>query len=723
MVRRLALVGCGAVSRNYYVPACRKLSGCVIEWFVDTNIKKAEELAKIYGAGKISRNYREAMADVDAAIVALPNSLHAEASVNFLEQCRDVLCEKPIAANTVDALKMIEASRRCGARLMINLARRRLNSYRIVKSLLDRKHFAKIEQVSCEEGYIFDWPVSSESFLKKAGGGVFLDWGAHIVDLLQWLFAANLQLVSYADDGHGGVEANADAQLTIKPTDMAEIPCRIVLSRTRRLRNSLLVRGDDFLVEVRHRDPDVAHLWVDGHSYRIKADKEKSTLDCFVDQLASFLDKSRDDYVGGVEALHSLEFIEHCYANRTKITFPWETKQPSANLAFPSNYRTILVVGASGFLGTRLAEKLSLDLNLKVRATIHRAETASRVGRLPLEFVDCDLLDLEQVMNAVMGCDVVVNCARDRVLDKGRILDFYVKGTSNLLKAALKHKVKKFVHISTAAVHGFRRQEGLIDEKCRFARTRDRYVAGKIKSERLVIAHARFLPVVILRPTLMYGPYSRDWGMQIIERLKKQRTTIVGDKGLANLIHVDDVVDAILLAIQRNEGNGEAYIVNNDREKIRWNEYVQRYSEALGITPNVSSDSNLTIRRLANVLLMMKDSLFIAKDLITSPESLALAARIPLILRLGDKMLKGKKRKAIEDKLATPRALKVDRNLMFKYETIDRQLYNVFTSRAVMSSAKARAVLGFEPHVPFEEGIANTIEWVKWWSADQPETF
>ncbi|HKM77798.1 MAG TPA: Gfo/Idh/MocA family oxidoreductase, partial [Candidatus Bathyarchaeia archaeon] len=75
---RLALIGCGTVSKSYYVPALKRLPQYSIEWFVDSNIERARELAKEYGSGNASQDHMETIDSVEGAIVAAPNFLHAK---------------------------------------------------------------------------------------------------------------------------------------------------------------------------------------------------------------------------------------------------------------------------------------------------------------------------------------------------------------------------------------------------------------------------------------------------------------------------------------------------------------------------------------------------------------------------------------------------------------------------------------------------------------------
>ena len=301
-----------------------------------------------------------------------------------------------------------------------------------------------------------------------------------------------------------------------------------------------------------------------------------------------------------LDALHGLAFMEECYARRTQLAHSWETSfKCEGNLKLPDRYRRILVVGASGFVGTRLVEILHSYPNVNVRATIHKAASAARLARIPIEFVDCDLLDPDQVMSAMKGCDVVVNCARDSGLNRKDIVDFHVKSTSNLLRCAELNEIGKFIQLSTAAVHDFG-SDHTISETSRYVRTTDPYLRGKIESEKLVLAHQHRLPVVVLKPTMIYGPYSANWVTQFIGRLENQRPLTLRDDSLANLIYIDDVVRAILLAIESDQVDGEVFIINNDSEHISWKEYIMNISTGLGFSPRNTPDGNLLSQRIGN---------------------------------------------------------------------------------------------------------------------------
>lgn len=718
---RIALVGCGAVSQAYYVPALRAIPEHSVEWFVDTRIGRARQLARSYGQGNATRTYEETISKVDAAILALPNFLHSKVSIDFLSAGRDVLCEKPLATSVAEGRAMIEASRKSGARLAVNLIRRRFDNYRIARDLVRRGVIGNVTRVSVEEGDVLAWPLASLFMLdrNKAGGGTLMDWGSHVIDILHWLFAGRCSVISYSDDALGGVEADCEAQLKIE-SEAREIPCSIMLSRARRLRNSLLIQGERGTLEVRPWPfgPNGVCVLGGEHIGRLGQDRSrvcKSQVDYFADQLRAFTDRSCTDIVDGNEALESLAVIEECYLKRKDMIYPWEKPSESeTGRSIPSRYGKILVIGASGFVGTRLVQRLILDLRVNVRAAIHRPETAARLGRLPAEFVECDLLESSQVMKCVEGCDVVVNCARDRSGDSKKSLEVFVRGTENLLEAAAKHRVKKFVQISSAAVHGFEHKSGVIDESTRLRTSSDPYVRGKTKSEELVMAHAQVFPVVILRPTLIYGPFSADWVVGMIQRVSNQAVTLIGQNKHANLTFVDDVVDAILLAIEKEEANGQAFVINDDEHSVSWRDYVQWYSDMLGIAavgiPNGSRIS-LALEELGSLL---KDSAVAVRDVLGSAEMLALIARIPLVLVVGSRLIKGEGRTRIESKLGSNlQASKPEPGAVLRYE-ISRGIYEVLNSNAVFSASKAKRLLGFRPHTSLAEGMGKTSEWIKW---------
>jgi predicted dehydrogenase/nucleoside-diphosphate-sugar epimerase len=714
---RLALVGCGAVSREYYIPALRSLPEHPVEWFVDTSEAVASRAVAEYGQGMTERDYRAVIDKVDAAIVAVPNFLHSEVSIGFLQAGRDVLCEKPIATSVEQATRMIRAAENSGARLAVNQIRRRFENYQAAKQIIGQGLLGRVKHVSYHEGQIFSWPVASSFILDKckAGGGPLIDWGPYAIDILRWLFVGELEVVRYLDDSLGRIESNCDAVLKIVTASDA-IPCSLKLSRSRTLRNSIVIEGENTRLEVPHYVFETYLTFGDGTwRMRQKGKKPKSVIEHFADQVRSFLDRSSSDIVEGPDALRTLSVIEECYKKREDMRYPWDPERRHAlPISTGPRWSKILVVGASGFLGTRLVERLTLDLKATVRAGVHRPETAARLARLPVEFVNCDLLKAGEVDNCVQGCDAVVNCASSG----NRTFQVLRDGTRNLLDACLAHNVKKFIQISSVAVQGFKHSSRTIDESTRYKFSFDPYVRGKIESERLVRRYGKEMPFVILRPTLIYGPFSMNWVLGIADRVRTNRVTLIGERGIANLVFVDDVVDAILLALETDGGDGQTFIINNDQDVVLWQEYIQKICDLFTARPARITHSSRIVYNLHQTLTLIKDSANKTSEVLRSPETISLLTRIPLVVAVGAKLIKGNRRKKLESALASPLELTVpDLRQVFAYETVDKQLYDVLSTNTLFSSAKAKKMLGFEPRTTFEDGIKISLNWLNWMSA------
>jgi nucleoside-diphosphate-sugar epimerase len=118
----------------------------------------------------------------------------------------------------------------------------------------------------------------------------------------------------------------------------------------------------------------------------------------------------------------------------------------------------------------------------------------------------------------------------------------------------------------------------------------DAYAVSKAEGEReaLAVGTAHGLEVVVLRPTLVYGPGSPIWLVGYFERVKSERLALVdGGRGLANLLHVDDLIDAMLLAAERPGIAGEAFLVSGE-QPVTWRQYLGYFARMCGKPPPAS---------------------------------------------------------------------------------------------------------------------------------------
>jgi nucleoside-diphosphate-sugar epimerase len=240
----------------------------------------------------------------------------------------------------------------------------------------------------------------------------------------------------------------------------------------------------------------------------------------------------------------------------------------------PSDHR-VLITGAGGFIGGRVAEVLHGLDGVHVRAGVRRWAGAARIGRLPVEIVRCDLADPRQVDTALDGVTAVVQCAKPTGPgDEAQL--------HNLLEAAYRRGVTRVVHLSTTEVYGA--VAGDVDEGHPVGPARSDYARFKIAEERTCGEYvARGLPLVILRPTIVYGPFSETWTVKFVQRLLSGRWLLPEEssRGTCNLLYVDDLVAAILLALRTDQAVAETFNINGS-DRVTWNQYFRSLGEASG---------------------------------------------------------------------------------------------------------------------------------------------
>lgn len=332
---RLALIGCGAIAEVSFIPALKQLKHPP-ELIVDVNQERANRFAaslRCKSAVDLDAVDRES---IDAAIVALPNALHAPAALSLLERGIHVLIEKPMATLADDCQRMIDAASAADLRLAVGHMYRFNPAYRWMKSLADSGTLGPIRGIELRCGAPFAWPLKSLGLWRKemAGGGVLIDLGIHFLDLLIWWFGP-LQLTRYVDDNGGGVEA--DCQLEATTTCGGKVFAEF--SRTRDLPNRLHIAGSNGGVEIDLATSSIATVTGSADAFPNARDWTRragpSHTQLFVAEISAWLDaiaEHRQPAVDGSEGAHVVRFIEDCYRQRQPWLLPWVEPAALASL-------------------------------------------------------------------------------------------------------------------------------------------------------------------------------------------------------------------------------------------------------------------------------------------------------------------------------------------------------------------------------------------------------
>lgn len=245
----------------------------------------------------------------------------------------------------------------------------------------------------------------------------------------------------------------------------------------------------------------------------------------------------------------------------------------------------ILVTGGTGFTGKALVKRL-LDDGHRVRALDYKEGLKTEELRdWGAEVVIGSVTDKAVVEQCMDGVEVVQHLAaafRELNVPDSYYREVNVGGTRTVLEAALAHNVRKFVYCSTCGVHGnIDHPPGGEDAPIQAA---DYYQQTKYEAEPVVQEYfQKGLKTVILRPAAIYGPGDPERFAMIFRRVARGRFPIFGSgKTLYHPLYIDNLVDALVLAMADGAGDGEAYLIA-DEEYLGIEDLVKRVGKALEV--------------------------------------------------------------------------------------------------------------------------------------------
>jgi nucleoside-diphosphate-sugar epimerase len=317
--------------------------------------------------------------------------------------------------------------------------------------------------------------------------------------------------------------------------------------------------------------------------------------------------------------------------------------------------RAVLVTGATGFIGSHLAERLLAE-GAQVRVLVRDPGKLIPALRDRVEVVRGDLRQPDRFAAATADCDAVFHVAAWLGEPNRREAAYAINvvATQQLAEAARAAGVRRFIGTSSVAVYG-PILEGVVEETWPHSNV---YLYSETKSlgERAVFATMtdRF-EVTVVRPAEVYGPRGGSWTVTPVKLAQRGMPSLIGGgHGLAHPVYVENLVDAYLLAAQRAEAIGEAFTVCD--ADIPWREFYGRYAALAGKQ----------------------------------------ARSLPVWLTWCGVF-----------------GAEIGAKIMRRPPVISRALLGFVLGRCTYSTSKAQRLLGWSPHCSLDEGFRRTAHWLR----------
>ncbi|MCF7870063.1 MAG: NAD-dependent epimerase/dehydratase family protein [Candidatus Omnitrophica bacterium] len=283
--------------------------------------------------------------------------------------------------------------------------------------------------------------------------------------------------------------------------------------------------------------------------------------------------------------------------------------------------KTILVTGATGFIGRHLISRLAGLDQYSIIAISRFPERANKIKK-KIKLIKADITrekDLEKLTK--IPVDIIIHCAacvegkKKKNLNKTNIF-----GTENICKLGVELGIERFIYLSSVAVVSGNKELPLTEELPHSAT--NAYGQSKLEAEKKVLVYRRKgLPVIILRPPMVYGEDEPHAFPFLIKLLRWRMVPLLeGGKYKLHLAYVENVVEAIIFALE-SDGMFEGSFIVADEEVLSVEQVFKKMAEGIGAKPPLSISSFLTYL-FCRIPFLGKRFSFFLKDRVYSTEKI-----------------------------------------------------------------------------------------------------